>query len=164
MNLIGIAAVGEHNQIGLEGKLPWKNKEEMRHFKNTTRGHVVIMGRKTYESIPNGLPNRKVIVISSYKAPQAGYKNVFFVRRIENAYHLANFVKTVDQNVYIAGGEQIYDYFLPHMNEILISQMQYTGKAHTYFPHYEDDFAMVKMELIRSDDGDFEIQNWERKR
>jgi len=101
-----IVAIGENNGIGKNGKIPWKNKDDMTNFKNITIGkgnNAVIMGRKTYESIPKGkrpLKNRKNIIISSKEIE--GVENV---NSLKNAlYKASKYNKT-----YIIGGEKVYE-------------------------------------------------------
>ena len=67
MNINLIAAIGKNNELGKNGNLIWNIKEDMKFFKNTTMGHPIVMGRKTFESLPKVLPGRKNIVMSSKK-------------------------------------------------------------------------------------------------
>ena len=62
-----IAAVSEDNGLGLDNKLVWHIPRDLKHFKDLTHGHCIIMGRKTFESLPKALPNRKNIVLSRKK-------------------------------------------------------------------------------------------------
>ena len=87
-NLILIAAVAENNVIGRNGEIPWNISEDMKHFKELTMGHPVIMGRKTYKSIPKRfrpLPQRKNIVLSKTLSPENG---IYIARTIEEALEL----------------------------------------------------------------------------
>ena len=97
--------------IGKKGGMPWHNKADLKWFKNMTTGHPVIMGRKTYESIGHPLPNRTNIVISSNNDLWSENSGIRVYDSIENAI---NFAKTIDDEIFIIGGESIYDYALEH--------------------------------------------------
>ena len=164
MKIIGIAAVGKSGQIGLDNKLPWRNSEEMRHFRTTTKDSVLIIGRKTWDSIPKKywqFNGRKVIVIS--KKTKGGNDNVFYVDCPAQAHLLASFVRKPGQGVFVCGGESVYKFFLPHMSNLIISEMDYDGDSDAKFPEYTALFENTKMELVRSNDGDFKIKTYERK-
>lgn len=104
-----------NNGIGKDNKLPWSIKSEMEHFKQTTQGHAVVMGRKTYESIGRLLPNRKNIIFSNT------------VSNIDGAIVTNDVNYVVDlskhEDVYIIGGKQIYKLFEPYYDELIISRL-----------------------------------------
>ena len=94
-----IAAVSKNNGIGLNNKLLWYNKDDLKRFKELTIGHSIIMGRKTFESLPNGaLPNRKNIVLTREK--NYSNKNIFVANNINDAIQLTK----NDSNPFIIGG------------------------------------------------------------
>lgn len=102
-----VVAMSSNCVIGKNGQLPWKIPEELQHFKNLTNGHVVIMGRKTYQSIGHPLPNRVNIVISTSLEPSTG---IIIVKNIEECI-----VKTLefeDKKIFVIGGSEIYKEFL----------------------------------------------------
>jgi len=156
----GIVAMGQYNQIGLKNHLPWRNKVEMEFFKRTISGHLVIMGRKTYESIGKPLPNVKTIIIGT-KRKTPNTKDVFTVSSPEEAVELASFVKMTDKPVYICGGKQVYKFFIPKMTGITISRMDYTGVADTYFPPFEDLYELMDEENHPL--GSFVVEEWRFK-
>mgnify|MGYP006267508763 CR=1 FL=1 len=82
-----IAAVSEDNGLGLDNKLVWHIPRDLKHFKDLTHGHCIIMGRKTFESLPKALPNRKNIVLSTRK--NITYNDAIVVNSIEKALELA---------------------------------------------------------------------------
>lgn len=123
MNFSIIVAVDENNGIGRQGDLPWNLKEDMRYFSNTTKStedpnkkNVVIMGRKTYESIPakfRPLPGRHNIVISRNEHYDVGNKNVILATSLNDALSKIN--KMPDyENVFVIGGAQIYNEAFEH--------------------------------------------------
>ena len=108
MNLILIVAASENNIIGIEDRIPWRIKEDMIRFKELTLNHPVIMGRKTYESIPEKfrpLPQRKNIVLSGSLNSDG---KIYVARNINKAIGF-----TENKESYIIGGERVYKEFLP---------------------------------------------------
>lgn len=131
-----IAAVTENFGIGFHGRLPWKKfTQDMNWFKQTTLGHTVIMGRKTWESLNcRALPKRQNIVISS-KACQLGYEygiteNISF---FSNLTHALNAVKT--EKAYIIGGSRLYKEAMPYCDSILLTHAKLkTPDVDVFFP------------------------------
>lgn len=105
--------------IGLNNKLPWRIKSEMQHFINETKGKAVAMGRGTYDSIGRALPNRENFVIT-----RNNHIKIDGVKIINQPEEIINLAK--DKDVYIIGGKSIYEYFLPHADELIISQLDNT--------------------------------------
>ena len=130
MSISMIAAVGRNLELGKGNDLIWHFKEDMKFFKETTTGSSVIMGRKTFESLPKALPNRKNIVItnnSDYVA-DGGY----VVNSIEKALELAG------DNAFIIGGGNIYSQFLPLADKIYLTEIEdECADADTYFPQFD---------------------------
>lgn len=129
-NLTVIVAVDENNAIGKDNDLIWHLSDDLKRFKELTSGNPIIMGRKTFESFPKPLPNRKHIVITrqtNYKAPEG----VIIVHSIEEAIDA---VKN-ETNPFIIGGGQIYKEALLFANKIELTRVHYTfDSADTFFP------------------------------
>ena len=106
---VGNYVVGKGFPIGKNGNMPWHNKADLKWFKDTTTGHPVIMGRKTYEAIGHPLKNRTNIVVTSRNEYEARYKDVKVASDVEEAIAYA---KTIDEEVFIIGGSSIFDYAL----------------------------------------------------
>ena len=147
MNLTVIAAVSEDNVIGIEGRLPWSIPEDMKRFKELTTHHPVIMGRRTYESIPKTfrpLPNRKNIVLSrNFSKSESG---IYVARDINEAIAL-----TEEDDSFVIGGEMVYNVFLPLVNRMeltLVREVYERGDAH--FPHIN----FKEWGLVSRDDGE----------
>lgn len=102
---VGNYIIGKGYPIGKNGKIPWHNEHDMKWFKETTMGHPIIMGRKTFESIGKALPGRINIVVSS--SINDNYENVFVVDNVEGAIEHA---KSFDDEIFIIGGSSIYNY------------------------------------------------------
>ena len=133
-NLTIIVAAGEQNEIGKDNGLIWHLSDDLKRFKALTSGHHIIMGRKTFESFPKPLPNRKHVVISrqdSYKAPEG----VIVVNSLEDAITIVK----KDTQPFIIGGGEIYKLALPFASKIEITRVHSTFKdADTFFPEIED--------------------------
>ena len=109
--IIGIAAVSKNNAIGKGGKLPWHYSSDMKFFRETTTGHAVAMGRKTWLTLGKPLKHRLNIVISrdSNIEPQ---ESLVVLRDIESVLSLN---KSLTTDLFVIGGAQIYKEFLPHI-------------------------------------------------
>jgi dihydrofolate reductase len=128
-----IVATGTHRQIGLDGKMPWHIHAEFKHFKETTMGHHLIMGRKTFESIGEPLPGRMTIVLSH--DPAWSHPHVLRAATLREALELAK--SRGETEVFICGGSSVYEQALPLCQRLYLSQVDYTGPADAFFPSYE---------------------------
>ena len=127
-----IAAASENNVIGKDNKLIWHLSDDLKHFKDLTKGHVVIMGRKTFESMPKALPNRTNIVITrktDYIANDA-----IVVHSLNQALE-----KTVDDNQpFIIGGGEIYNIAIKIADRIELTRVHTEIDGDAYFPEIND--------------------------
>lgn len=129
-----ILAINEVNALGVNNKLPWDVPEDLEFFKLITSGNVVVMGRKTYQSLPSkGLPSRINIVLT--KNPE-NYKNIderlYFVN-IETLYELIERVKG-NKNVFVIGGAEIYNYFFKDLQKVYLTVIYNRLRGDTYSP------------------------------
>ena len=125
-----IAAVGKNLELGKNNDLIWHL--DMKFFKETTMGHPVIMGRKTFESLPKALPGRKNIVISANPEYKADGAEV--VTSVEEAIKLA---ETEDTDAFVIGGGRIYTEFLPYADNLYLTEINAEcPDADTYFPDF----------------------------
>ncbi|NDF16049.1 dihydrofolate reductase [bacterium] len=135
MKIIAIAAVGRNGVIGRSGQLPWDLPEDMRFFRDSTRGQVVVMGRKTYESLGKALPKRENAILTrdpSWKAPDA---RVF--RSIEDAIgHYRRHQEFQDCDLFVIGGGEIYALSLPSLDEIWLTEIDSEFEGDAFFPGY----------------------------
>ena len=130
MSVSMIAAVGKNLELGKNNDLIWHFKEDMKFFKDTTMGHTVVMGRKTFESLPKALPGRKNIVISSNAEYQAQGATV--VTSVEEALQIAD-----NEEIFVIGGGKIYAEFLPYADKLYLTEIDAECEdADTYFPHF----------------------------
>lgn len=130
MSVSMIAAVGKNLELGKSNNLIWHFKEDMKFFKDTTMGHTVVMGRKTFESLPKALPGRKNIVISSNAEYQAQGATV--VTSVEEALQIAD-----NEELFVIGGGKIYAEFLPYADKLYLTEINAECEdADTYFPQF----------------------------
>lgn len=142
MNISMIAAVGRNLELGKANDLIWHFKEDMKFFKQTTIGNTVIMGRKTFESLPKPLADRQNIVITNNKNYTAEGADVVF--SLDEALE-----KCKNENVFIIGGGKIYGEFLPRASKLYLTEINDTcADADTYFPAF--DKALYNREIIAS--------------
>jgi dihydrofolate reductase len=136
--IIGIAAVGRKGAIGKGGKLPWHYSADMKFFRETTTGHAVVMGRKTWLTIGKPLKNRLNIVLSrdSSIEPQ---ESLLVLSDIESAL---SFNKSLNTDLFVIGGAQVYEAFLPHIEKWIITEVPMTvSGADAFMPEgYLDGF------------------------
>ena len=143
-----ISAIADGNGIGYNGDLLWRIPSDLRHFKELTLGNIVIMGRKTYESIGSRpLKGRTNIVVTS-----SVIDGVHCVRTLEDAYNLAD---TLDgQKVFVIGGGQLYKSALPYTDVLDITRIYATPEdVDTVFPADISEFEICfKSEIFRGKD------------
>ncbi|CAN5751495.1 dihydrofolate reductase [soil metagenome] len=113
--------------IGIANQLPWHLPEDLAHFKRTTSGHGIIMGRKTFDSIGRALPNRRNIVIS--RNPDWRHDGVECVTTLTEALALMG-----TEDVYIVGGAQIYALALPLATTLMVTEIQQQFACDAFFP------------------------------
>lgn len=139
MRISIIAAVAENNVIGKDNKLIWHISEDLQRFKKLTSGHVIIMGRKTYESLPfKPLPDRKNIVISGQK--DIDFKGALVVNCIEDALDECE----GEEEIFICGGSSIYDYFIRTADKLYLTKVHQAFDGDTFFPYFSDNDWEVK--------------------
>ena len=141
-----IAAVSINNVIGNKNKLIWKLSNDLKRFKNLTTNHSVIMGRKTFESLPNPLPDRNNIVITrdtNYSKP-----NIQVCSSIEDAINLTK----IDTQPFIIGGGQIYTQTINIVDKIELTRVHEEFDGDAYFPEIPlDIFELINEENYNSD-------------
>lgn len=128
-----IAAVGKKNELGNENQLIWRFKSDLQNFKQCTMGKKILMGRKTFESLPKLLPGRELFVAT--KHDNIGNKEVHVVKDVDAFIEQ---YKNSEEEVFICGGAEIYKKFLPHCKKMIITEIYDIAKeADTYFPDFE---------------------------
>lgn len=130
-----IVAIGENNIIGGDNKLLWHIPNDLKRFKEITSGHTIVMGRKTFQSLPKTLPNRYHVVITrdeSFKFPDKNVEVVYSVDDIIRRY------KTSKEEVFVIGGGEIYKQLLPHCERIYLTKVKKAFEGDTYFPDIDE--------------------------
>jgi len=122
--IIMIMARSDNGVIGNEGRLPWHLPADLKHFKSITEQSPMIMGRKTFDSLPGLLPKRRHIVLTRDKNWHA--KGAESVTNIEEAIHIAN-----AQKIFIIGGAEIYKLFLDRADKIIMTEVHITAQGDT---------------------------------
>ena len=155
--IIGIAAVARNGAIGKKGKLPWHYSADMKFFKNTTMGHAVVMGRKTWLTLKKPLPGRLNIVLTrdGNLEPQ---ESLLVLSDIESVLSFNNSLTT---DMFVIGGAQIYREFLAHIQKWIITQVPVTvDGADAFMPEgYLDDFRRTGSEKL---DDELVVKFYER--
>lgn len=128
MSLEIVVAVDENWGIGKDNQLLWHLPADLKHFKNITSGHPVVMGRKTYESIGRALPNRRNVVISRQTSLQI--EGVEVVHSLEEALALL----AQEAVVFIIGGAQIYRESIQKVDKIHLTKVHHLFNADAFFP------------------------------
>lgn len=157
-----VVAMGLRNEIGFENQLLWHLPKDLKHFKNITSGHPIIMGRKTYESIGKPLPNRTNIVISRKK--DWFEEGILIVGSIKEA---VKFAKKIDENIFIIGGGTIYEQTMDLADKLEVTQVKAELEADTFFPKINEKVWQKTGEECHLQDEknnyDFCFQTFERK-
>jgi dihydrofolate reductase len=154
MKISLIVVIDEKNGIGKNGVMPWHISEDFKRFKEITTGHPIIMGRKTWESLPNKpLPSRYNIVITKdlgFMIDDLGFKETgAIVHSLEEGIELAKKQKGGEE-VFIIGGGQIFQQAIGLADKLYITKVQGGFNADTFFP----DYTAFKKEVYRKESGD----------
>jgi len=137
MEKIIIVAVAKNNVIGQNGIMPWHSKEDLKHFKETTMGYPLIMGRKTFFSMGGKpLKGRLNIILTHDQNFDKPHEDVEVFTSIEDAYKHCE--KKNYEKVFVTGGGEIYKQEINKVDELLISEMNVEVEGDTFFPKIDD--------------------------
>ena len=123
-----VVAIAKNGAIGNKGALPWHVPEDLKHFRTSTLGHAVIMGRKTWTEVGKPLPKRRNLVVT--RDPDLRLEGAEVVTSLEEAIALA---RTTDAEPRVIGGAEIYRLALPLATRILLTEIQLEPEADTFF-------------------------------
>ncbi len=144
-----IAAIASGNRaLGKDNNLIYKIPEDLKRFKELTSGHIIIMGRKTFESIGKALPNRTNIVVTH--DPNFSGENVVVTHSLDEALRLAEL--RGDEEVFIIGGGQIYQEAINKADKLYLTIVEGNPEADTFFPDYSD-FKKIVFEEAHESEG-----------
>jgi dihydrofolate reductase len=148
-----IVAISKNYVIGKNGDLPWRISEDLKWFKKITLGHTLLMGRKTWESLPGPLPKRENWVLSSTLKTQP---NIQVFPKLEKAIEAAS-----DRELFIIGGGELYRQTLPMCEELYISEVhREIENGDAFFPPFKNHFE-IKEKLFENEE--FSLNKWVRK-
>jgi dihydrofolate reductase len=156
-----IAAAAENNALGKDNDLVWHLPDDFKRFKRLTTGHCIIMGRKTFESFPKLLPNRKHVIITRNKEYKP--EGTIVVHSMEAALKEC----TADDQPFIIGGGEIYEMGMDYAEKIELTRVHSSFDADTYFPEINaDEWKIVEKEFHDKDekhDHSFTYLTYERR-
>ncbi len=138
-----IAALAKNRVIGKQGEIPWQVPEDLKHFKETTMGHPIVMGRKTFDTLDKPLPGRKNIVVT--RSASWKREGVESVNSLEQAIALCH----NEKEIFIVGGAEIYTQAWPLANRLILTFVEKEFEGDAFFP----DFPLEKDFQIVSDSG-----------
>jgi len=156
-----IAAAGENNSLGKDNDLVWHLPDDFKRFKELTSGNYILMGRKTFETFPKPLPNRKHLIITrqeEYSVPE----NCFVFDTIQKAIDF-----TDNQDIWIIGGGEIYKQSMEIADRIELTRVHSEFEADTFFPEIGDEWELVSEEYHPADDRhkyDFTYLTYDRRK
>ncbi|SFR57933.1 dihydrofolate reductase [Halogeometricum limi] len=158
-----VAAVAENGVIGRDGGMPWHFPDDMAHFKQTTTGHPVILGRKTYESVLSAIgepfPGRLSVVLSSrdLELPDGAVLANSVEAAAERAESAA--AEMGVRTVYVAGGGRVYEQFLPRATRMVLTEVHDGYEGDTRFPEWDE---AEWTETDRERGGEFDFVTYDR--
>ena len=159
MRKIVIAAVAKNGAIGKSnGEMPWHSKIEFQHFKSTTLGFPIIMGRKSFDSLGSPLKGRLNIVLSRNKELKDRFPDIMVFDNVNDVYSYCENQKF--EKIFLIGGGSLFPVFMNDADEMIISIMDFNAEGDIYFPEIND--TVWKVESKDQRDG-FEIIYYVRK-
>lgn len=164
MILSAIAATSANRVIGKNGDLPWRIPEDFKFFKDKTMGHIMLMGRKTFESLPNGrpLPGRLHVVISRRKDYHPEGAHVFGTIDEAVAFCRTQTQKWGDE-VFIIGGGEIFKEMLPVTDRIYLTEIHQNFEGDAFFPEFDKSVFQETERSPRSEPLPYDFVTYERK-
>lgn len=138
LEVVAIAAMAQNRAIGAGNKLPWSLPEDLKFFRESTRGKTLLMGRKTYESIGRPLPYRRTLVLS---------RSTTAIPEVEVIDSLARIPEVMRDGgeLWVCGGSEIYTQTLPWWDEVLITRVKRTVEGDAFFPTFEHLFILSEV-------------------
>lgn len=154
-----IAAIGKNKELGKDNKMLWHLPNDFKHFRAKTTGHTIVMGRKTFESLPGILPNRKHIVLTHNKNwKHDGVKVLHSIDKV---------LKLPHDPLFIIGGAEIFRAFLPHADVMELTRIKSEFDADTFFPEINfNDWQCTFSEEHEADEKHkfaYRFETWKRK-
>jgi dihydrofolate reductase len=165
MTVTIIAAMDRNRLIGRDNKLPWHLPEDLKHFKETTKKKALIMGRKTFESLPGILPGRMHIVVTrndSYVTPIG--QDVYRINSLKAATTLGQVVQAGIHECFVIGGSDIFEQAMTLADKMIISHIDAEFEGDSYFPEINEDvWQKVGVESKYSESHPFRVATYLRR-
>ena len=158
MTVTIVAAVGANRAIGRDNDMPWHLPEDLAHFKRTTLGHTLVMGRKTYDSIGRPLPGRTTVVLTRSPDWHPGFDGVHVAHSLPDALALA---ATLPGDTVVAGGTQVYEAALPVATHQVLTEVHRSPAGDATYPDFSRDEWQEVRRVARPDLG-LDWVWWER--
>lgn len=149
-----IAAMSENRVIGDSGKIPWHLPEDFKWFRQATLGHILVMGRKTFQSIGRPLPGRETLILSRHGFTAQGTSTITSVEALEQR------VKDDPREVFVAGGAEIYSLLLSRCSDLFLTRVKRTVSGDAFFPNFESDFVPVATVM---ETPDFVVEHYQHR-
>lgn len=150
-----VAAVADNGVIGADDSLPWDIPEDLKHFRAVTKGHCVIMGRRTFESIGHPLPYRTNIVVTRNR--DWSHEHVFVAHSVEEAITLTH---GIEGDAMVIGGGQIYAEALPLADEQVLTEVHQSPEGDAHYPDFD---RSEWRETKREEHDGYDFVWWERR-
>lgn len=159
--------MSENRVIGHGNRIPWHLPEDFKWFKKMTTGHVIVMGRRTFESIGRPLPNRETIVLSRSRFTFPGVRTVESLEEVRNAERGERSSSAVEipsgassREIFICGGAQVYEQALPLCSDLYLTRVKRVVGGDAFFPEFESGFELGE---VIADTPEFRIEHWRHK-
>lgn len=141
MSISYIVAMDRNRAIGKNNRLPWHIPADLKFFKQTTMGHAILMGRKTYESVGKPLPGRTNVIMTQNPSYRA--EGCEIVHSVE---------ETIDRfgrqdELFVTGGAELFRLFMPYVDKMYLTRIEHAFEGDTFFPEYDEtEWTLVKRE------------------
>jgi len=163
MILSAIAAMARNRVIGVNNQLPWHLPEDLQFFKERTRGKVMIMGRKTFESLPKPLPGRHHIVITRQSEYKVDHPLVEVVSSLPAAIErAAQLIPPWPDEVCVVGGGEIYKQSLPYLDRIYLTVIEKDFEGDAKFPEFDEGIFKLTSREDRGGDTPFSFRLYQK--
>ena len=144
-----IAAMSENRVIGRGKEIPWHIPEDFKWFKETTMGHVLVMGRRTFEAIGKALPGRETMVLTR---GEFSHPDVTVIRSLDEVAP-----RLEGRDGFIAGGAQVYEQALPRCSDLFLTLVKREVEGDVFFPEFENYFEEV---AVLREEAEFRIVHY----
>lgn len=158
-NINMIATIGENYELGLNNNLIWRLKKDMKFFKETTMGYPIIMGRKTFDSLPKLLPGREHLVLSKQK------REIEDVKFFDSKEKLDNYLNLLDKTFFVIGGSSLYEMYILEATKLYLTEIKVRSEADVFFPKFDKDKYFKNTLYIGTENEiDFSINEYTLKK